>query len=155
MTSITSREVITSDQEQFTLEWNVLRHCRTLLEIPNDTTVEILTLALVDSYNLGIVIRFCQLCPERPRSSSAYPIERHLLQEWETEFIYYSDSATLQLIMATEYLGLQPLLDLLCNEMHLRLRGLTPDEVRARFEITNDLTPVERAEIIKLNEWCG
>jgi len=34
------------------------------------------------------------------------------------------------------------------------IRGKTPEEIRKTFNIENDFTPEEEAQVKKENEWC-
>ena len=41
-----------------------------------------------------------------------------------------------------------------CKTVADEINGKTPGEIRARFNIENDLTKEEEAEIIRGNVWC-
>ncbi|EEF46489.1 SKP1-like protein 4 [Ricinus communis] len=58
------------------------------------------------------------------------------------------------LILAANYLEIQFLLDLLCKAVADLMNGKTVDKIRKMFNIVNDYTPEEEAEVRKENEWA-
>jgi S-phase kinase-associated protein 1 len=58
-----------------------------------------------------------------------------------------------ELILAANYMDVRPLLDLSCATVASYIRGKTPDEIRALFNIVNDFTPEEEAQIREENKW--
>jgi len=83
---------------------------------------------------------------------------------WDTEFLKMSQSELFELILvsvllsdsvqAANYLDIKPLLDLCCRAVSNMMRGRTPEELRKTFNIKNDFTPEEEAQVRKENEWC-
>ena len=73
---------------------------------------------------------------------------------WDRNFVKVDDEALFSLILAANYLNLKPLLDLVCKAVADEIKGKTPDEIRTRFNIRNDFTPEEEAEVQKQNAWC-
>ncbi|CAI8614152.1 unnamed protein product [Vicia faba] len=65
------------------------------------------------------------------------------------------EQATLfKLILAVNYLNIKSLLDLTCMEVAETMKGKTPEEIRTMFNIKNDFTPEEEAELRRENEWA-
>ena len=60
--------------------------------------------------------------------------------EWQRKFLDVDQGTLFRVIMAANYLGIKPLLDLTCKGM---IKGKTPDEIRAHFNIVNDFTEEE------------
>ncbi|KAG2637568.1 SKP1-like protein 11 [Panicum virgatum] len=66
-----------------------------------------------------------------------------------------ADQATLfDLILAANYLNVKGLLDLTCQTVADMIKGKSVEEIRQTFNIKNDFTPEEEAEIRKENQWA-
>lgn len=57
------------------------------------------------------------------------------------------------LILAANYLDIQPLLDLTCATMATRIKGKKPHEIRQIFNLPNDFTPEDEAALHDENSW--
>ena len=77
-------------------------------------------------------------------------------EKYDEEFINRLDDDTLfELILAANYLDIKPLLDLICKTVANYIKQCkTPQEIRKRFNIKNDFTPEEEAEVRMENAWC-
>ena len=60
----------------------------------------------------------------------------------------------LQLILAANYLDIKPLLDLTCAKIASMMKDKTTEEMRQIFNIVNDFTPEEEAQVREENKWC-
>jgi len=56
--------------------------------------------------------------------------------------------------MAANYLDIKPLLDLGCAYVASMIKGKTPEQIRQMFNIENDFTPEEEAQIKQENKWA-
>ena len=66
-----------------------------------------------------------------------------------------ADQATLfDLILAANYLNVKGLLDLTCQTVADMIKDKSVEEIRQTFNIKNDFTPEEEAEIRKENQWA-
>lgn len=52
-----------------------------------------------------------------------------------------------ELILAANYMDIKPLLDLTCATVASMIKGKTPEEIRKTFNIVNDFTPEEEAQV--------
>lgn len=59
-----------------------------------------------------------------------------------------------RLILAANYMDIKPLLDLTCATVASMIKGKTPEEIRKTFNIVNDFTPEEEAQVREENKWC-
>lgn len=55
---------------------------------------------------------------------------------------------------AANYLNIGGLLDLMCKTVADMMRGKTPEDMRTLFNIKNDYTPEEEAEVRRENAWA-
>lgn len=70
--------------------------------------------------------------------------------EWDQDFLKMEDSVLFDLILAANYLDVKPLLDLTTTHIaHLIVEARTPEGIRKRFNIKNDLTPEDLKKIEK------
>jgi S-phase kinase-associated protein 1 len=58
-----------------------------------------------------------------------------------------------ELILAANYLDIQPLLDLGSAAIAAMMKGKTTEQIRQTFNIVNDFTPEEEAQINEENMW--
>lgn len=75
------------------------------------------------------------------------------INEWDKKFINVDQEMLFDIILAANYLDIKRLLDLGCKSVANMIKGKTADEIRKIFNITNDFTPEEEAQIRKENEW--
>ena len=78
------------------------------------------------------------------------------LNNFFEKFLDEIDHDTLfDIIIGANYLEIKCLLDLTCKAVADEIKQCTtPQEIRKKFNIVNDFTPEEEAEVIKENEWC-
>lgn len=51
-------------------------------------------------------------------------------------------------------MNIKGLLDLTCQNVADMIKGKTPEEIRATFNIRNDFTPEEEEEVRRENQWA-
>ena len=77
-----------------------------------------------------------------------------IVQEWYATFVAVDQEFLFELILAANYMDIKPLLDLTCATVASMIKGKTPDEIQKHFNIDNQLTPEEEAQIREENKWC-
>mmetsp|Transcript_33442 Transcript_33442/g.66097 ORF Transcript_33442/g.66097 Transcript_33442/m.66097 type:complete len:169 (+) Transcript_33442:162-668(+) len=125
-----------------------------------DDESETIPLPLVTSKNLQKVIEFCEHYIADPMNDIDTPIQSSemsdIVQEWYSNFITPlkdDQRALFEIILAANYMEVSPLLELGCAACASMMRGRTAEEIREKFNITNDLTEEEVQDIIKKNVW--
>ncbi|KAK3037882.1 hypothetical protein RJ639_032112 [Escallonia herrerae] len=96
------------------------------VEIPN-----------VTSKTVAMVIDYCKMHVETPG--------REDLNSWDAELVKADPTTLQELVMATNYLKINRLLD---------LTGKHPEEIHRMFNIKNDFTPEQEEEAHKENAWA-
>jgi len=102
----------------------------------------------VESEEVRKVIQYLSYYCENPEVSEAEK------EAWESEFVIMDQTPLFKLILAANYLGITPLLDLTAKTVADMIKGKTPEEIRRIFNIPNDFSPEEEEEIRRENAWC-
>ncbi|CAO3673231.1 unnamed protein product [Umbelopsis vinacea] len=76
------------------------------------------------------------------------------IDEWDQKFMEVDQETLFEIILAANYLDIKPLLDIGCKTVANMIKGKSPEEIRRTFNIVNDFTPEEEAQIRKENEWA-
>lgn len=122
-----------------------------------DKTTEI-PLPNVKSEVLKKVIEFCEHHLAEPMTEIEKPLKSQnmadVVQKWYADFVDLEQVLLFELILAANYMDIKPLLDLTCATVASMIKGKTPEEIRATFNITNDFTPEEEAQVREENKWC-
>jgi len=108
---------------------------------------------------LAKVVDFCTHFQTEPMENIERPLKSSQIAEvvsdpWYAAFVDVEQDMLFELILAANFMDIQPLLDLTCATVATLLKGKTPEEIRQTFNIVNDFTPEEEAQIRKENEWC-
>lgn len=77
-----------------------------------------------------------------------------VVQKWYADFVDIEQVLLFELILAANYMDIKPLLDLTCASVASMIKGKSPEEIRATFNIQNDFTPEEEAQVREENKWC-
>lgn len=77
-----------------------------------------------------------------------------VVQDWYANFANVEQEVLFELILAANYMDIKPLLDLTCATVASMIKGKTPEEIRKTFNIVNDFTPEEEAQVREENKWC-
>lgn len=75
------------------------------------------------------------------------------IDEWDQGFFEVDQEILFDIILAANYLDIKPLLDIGCKVVANMIKGKSAEEIRKTFNIVNDFTPEEEAQIKKENEW--
>jgi len=112
----------------------------------------------VKSEVLKKVIEFCEHHLSEPMTEVEKPLKSQnmadVVQKWYADFVDLEQVLLFELILAANYMDIKPLLDLTCATVASMIKGKTPDEIRATFNITNDFSPEEEAQVREENKWC-
>jgi len=151
--------IITKNNEQISTSFEAMKKSETIKALlmyvddePEDFDISILEnplpLPQVDTCTLKLIIKYCQYHYDNKDTEDDK-------KKWDKEFIKMDDDKLFNLILASNYLEIKPLLDLTCSTVADYIKEChTPQEIRRRFNIKNDFTPEEEEEVRKENAWC-
>jgi len=109
----------------------------------------------VDGKILSKIVEYCKYHAEHPTQVEDDKTNKKTddIVPWDLDFCKVDQSTIFELILAANYLDIQDLLDLMCKTVANMIKGKTPDEIRATFNIKNDFTPAEIEDVRAENSW--
>eukprot|EP00611_Tribonema_gayanum_P021843 TRINITY_DN428_c0_g3_i1.p2 TRINITY_DN428_c0_g3~~TRINITY_DN428_c0_g3_i1.p2 ORF type:complete len:183 (+),score=93.90 TRINITY_DN428_c0_g3_i1:76-624(+) len=127
-------------------------------ELEEDAEAQEIPLPNVKSSVLTKVIEFCRHHVEDPMNEIEKPLKsanmQEVVQDWFATYVQVEQEVLFELILAANYMDIKPLLDLTCATVASMIKGKTPEEIRKTFNIVNDFTPEEEAQVREENKWC-
>ncbi|XP_010435879.1 PREDICTED: SKP1-like protein 11 [Camelina sativa] len=140
-----------SDGQSFEVEEEVVIQSQTIAHMVEDDCASTeIPLSNVTSKTLALVMEYCK----KHHVDDANPISEEELKKWDGQFMETDQSTIFDLILAANYLNIASLLDLTCQTVADMIKGKTPDQIRAHFNIKNDFTPEEEEEVRRENQWA-
>ncbi|CAO1941667.1 unnamed protein product [Urochloa humidicola] len=158
--------LISSDNEKFEVAEAAATLSQTIRHMIEDGCTDGgVPLPNVTGKILAMVIEYCNkhapsgaeadAAGEGSSSSAATAVpSTEELKKFDDAFLEVDQVTLFDLILAANYLDIKPLLDLTCQKVADSMKGKTPEEIRAMYNIKNDLTPEEEAEIRRENKWA-
>ena len=155
--------LMSQEGDQFEVEVKVAKMSelvKTMIpeEADEDEEAQEIPLPNVKSHVLAKVIEFCRRYAEEPMSEIEKPLKsanmHEVVQEWYANYVDVDQELLFELILAANYMDIKPLLDLTCATVASMIKGKTPEEIRKTFNIVNDFTPEEEAQVREENKWC-
>lgn len=127
-------------------------------EDAEDGETQEIPLPNVTSLVLCKVIEFLNHHEKEPMVEIEKPLKsqemKEVVSEWDAAFVMVEQELLFELILAANYMDIKPLLDLTCAKVASMIKGKTPEEIRKTFNIVNDFTPEEEAQVREENKWC-
>ncbi|CDH50008.1 s-phase kinase-associated protein 1a-likeprotein [Lichtheimia corymbifera JMRC:FSU:9682] len=150
-------KLISSDNEDFTVDKEVAEKSvliKNMLEDVGDSDAPI-PLPNVTAKILRKVIEWCDHHRNDPIVAQDEQDRRNTdIEEWDQKYMEVDQETLFDVILAANYLDIKPLLDVGCKTVANMIKGKSAEEIRRTFNITNDFTPEEEAQIRKENEWA-
>ncbi|KAI9261413.1 E3 ubiquitin ligase complex SCF subunit sconC [Phascolomyces articulosus] len=151
-----SVKLISSDNEDFTVDKEVAERSvliKNMLEDVGDSDAPI-PLPNVTAKVLRKVIEWCDHHRNDPVTQDDQERRNTDIEEWDQKYMEVDQETLFDIILAANYLDIKPLLDVGCKTVANMIKGKSAEEIRRTFNITNDFTPEEEAQIRKENEWA-
>ena len=128
-------------------------------EEDDDDNEQEIPLPNVKSAVLAKVVEFCNYhVTNGPMKEIEKPLKSanmaEVVGEWDANFVAIEQEMLFELILAANYMDIKSLLDLTCAKVASMIKGKTPEEIRKTFNIVNDFTPEEEAQVREENKWC-
>ncbi|XP_059065400.1 SKP1-like protein 1B [Cryptomeria japonica] len=145
-----------SDDEMFEVDQAVVFESETIKNMIEDTGVEsVVPLPNVSSNILAKVMEYCKYHVEAAKTSEEKSaISEEDVKKWDQEFVKVDQATLFDLILAANYLNINNLLHFTCQTVADMIEGKSPEEIRKTFNIKNDFTPEEEAEVRRENQWA-
>ncbi|KAL9188106.1 hypothetical protein ACHAXT_006484 [Thalassiosira profunda] len=155
-------KLVSKEGDDFPVEIEVARMSELvkgmLEEDVDDEDVTEIPLPNVKAAVLRKVIEFCQHHRSEPMTEIEKPLKSaqmaEVVQKWYADFVNVEQVLLFELILAANYMDIKPLLDLTCATVASMIKGKTPEEIRKTFNIANDFSPEEEAQVREENKWC-
>eukprot|EP01033_Poteriospumella_lacustris_P005023 gene5023-3586_t len=123
----------------------------------DDEEAQEIPLPNVKSSILAKVIEYAQHYISEPMYEIEKPLKsanmKDVVQEWYANFVAVDQDVLFELILAANYMDIKPLLDLTCATVASLIKGKNAEEIRKQFNIVNDFTPEEEAQVREENKW--
>lgn len=153
--------LVSSEGETFDVQLNVAKLSelvKTMIDDDAGDEAQEIPLPNVKSTILALVVEFIRHHAAEPMNEIEKPLKSanmaEVVQEWYAGFVSVDQEILFELILAANYMDIKPLLDLTCATVASMIKGKTPEEIRKTFNITNDFTPAEEAQVREENKWC-
>ncbi|CAO3634278.1 unnamed protein product [Cunninghamella blakesleeana] len=148
--------LLSSDNEQFEVDKNVAERSvliKNMLEDIEESSAPI-PLPNVTAKVLRKVIEWCEYHKDEPITTDETDRRNTDIDEWDQKYMEVDQETLFDIILAANYLDIKTLLDVGCKTVANMIKGKTAEEIRKIFNIVNDFTPEEEAQIRKENEWA-
>ncbi|GLJ19913.1 hypothetical protein SUGI_0360800 [Cryptomeria japonica] len=153
--------LLSSDNEQFHVEFEEalqMKYVKNVIKLQGDDkkfikdsdSDRVLTVTNVSSSIFKKVIEYIRYHLEANKSNK--PKEE--VKNWDTQFVNVNEQILVNLLMAADFLDVSNLLDLLCQTVADKIKDLSPEQIRERFNIKNDFTPEEEDQIRREIQWA-
>ncbi|OIT21911.1 PREDICTED: SKP1-like protein 11 [Nicotiana attenuata] len=137
-----------SDGDEFELEESIAIQSVTIKNMVEDgCSSSVIPLSNVDTETLIKIIDYLKM--HSLTSSNEEEIEN-----FNREFVSIGFKTIFKILEAANFLDINSLLELCAEAVANRIKNKTPEAVRKIFNITNDFTPEEEAEIRNETPWA-
>lgn len=153
--------LVSSDGASVGVEREVAEMSRLVKEMlvdDDDDEVANIPLPNINGKALAKVVEYCTYHVHNPAAEIEKPLKSKVMTEivgqWDAKFIDDVDQEMLfSIILAANYLDIPCLLDLACAKVASMIKGCSAEEIRRTFNIVNDFTPEEEAQVRAENKW--
>jgi S-phase kinase-associated protein 1 len=152
--------LVTTEGAKVNADVRLADMCALIKNITDDSGIlEEIPLPSVTEPILRLIMAYCDrqnyVQPQpikKPLASDR--IEEAVTEPWHAEFINnMTEEVLTELTMATNYMDSRGLFDLCCAKIATMFKGKTVEELKARYNLTEDLTPEMEEKILKENPW--
>lgn len=152
-------KLTTMDGETVEVEKEIA--CKSILirGIVDDSGVEEeIPLPAIKRAILDKIIEYCRYINSNQEPEIEKPLRTtqlsDVVSEWYANFVNIDQEVLFELILAANFMDIKSLLELACAKVASLIKGMTIPEIREFFNIENDFTPEEEAQIMDENRWA-
>ncbi|KAJ2557008.1 suppressor of kinetochore protein mutant [Coemansia sp. RSA 1933] len=155
-----SVKLCSSDNKEFSVDMKIATQSTLIKNLLEDIgeTKEAIPLPNVTGKVLEKIIEYCtHHMDDPPALNEEYddlPKRSDDIEPWDEKFIDVDQELLFEILLASNYMDIKPLLDLGCKTVANMIRNKTAEEIRKMFNIVDDFTEEEREQIRKENEWA-
>jgi S-phase kinase-associated protein 1 len=151
--------LVSSDGEKFQINEKAARRSQLIKgvidDFPDDPEVP---LHNVKSNILEKIIKYLEYYKDNEPRDIERPLPSNNFNEcidaWDFQFIDLELDQIFEMILAANYMDIKPLMELASAKVASIIKGKSPEDIRKTFNIQNDFTPEEEAQIREENQWC-
>ncbi|CAD5218901.1 unnamed protein product [Bursaphelenchus okinawaensis] len=157
--------VVTNDQQRFNVPVNVMKQSKVFDTMFTNNFAEFAESREfhVDRIDGKVFEKVLEWCVEhKGQSDPQIEVDPHTRErkwfsytEFEKKFLDQPVEELEQIIMAASYLDISSLYLYSCQAVAAKLKGRTPEEIRALLGLPDDLTEEEKHNIRQKNVWTG
>lgn len=107
---------------------------------------------------LAKVIEYCEHYKTEEMTPITTPLKsskiEDLVQTWYAEYVKLEQVLLFELVTAANFMDIKPLLDLTCLAVSVMIKGKSAEELRRIFNLSNEFTPEEEAQVREENKWA-
>ncbi len=140
--------LLCSDGEEVEIDLDIAEKSVLIKGLIDDSgTEEQIPLPNVKRPILEKVITFCQHLKDHAPPEIEKPLKSvdmaSVVDAWYADYINLEQEVLFELIMASNYLDIKPLLELSCSKVASLIKNKSIQEIRKFFNIENDFSPEE------------
>ena len=107
---------------------------------------------------LDKIIEYCRYIHTNAPPEIEKPLRSNdlsgVVNQWYAKFVDLEQEVLFELILAANFMDIKSLLELTTAKVASLIKGKTIPEIRKFFNIENDFTPDEEAQIMDENRWA-
>ena len=152
-------KLTTMDGETVEVEKDIA--CKSILVkgiIDDSGTDEEIPLQSVKKSILELIIQYCEYIHLNTPPEIEKPLRSNelsgVVNQWYADFVNLDQEVLFELILAANFMDIKSLLELTTAKVASLIKGKTIPETRKFFNIENDFTPEEEAQIMDENRWA-
>lgn len=151
--------LVSSDGEKFQISEKAARRSQLIKGISDDYPDD----PEVPLHNVkGNILQKIITYLENYKDNEPREIERPLptnnfsecIDSWDYQYIDLELDDIFAIILAANYMDIKPLMELASAKVASIIKGKSPEDIRKTFNIQNDFTAEEEAQIREENQWC-
>ena len=151
--------LLCSDGEEVEIDLDIAEKSVLIKGLIDDSgTEEQIPLPNVKRPILEKVIQFCTHLKDHAPPEIEKPLKSvdmaSVVDAWYADYINLEQEVLFELIMASNYLDIKPLLELSCSKVASLIKNKSIQEIRKFFNIENDFSPEEELQIMEENKWA-